>query len=87
MMNMLHKVPLLGFCAPSGTGKSTLITAIIPLLKKQGLAVAVIKHGHPMIDLDTEGKDTHRFRQAGADQVILCTNKTLAVLAIEINNL
>lgn len=73
-------IPIVGICAWSGTGKTTLITALIPLLRAQGLRVAVIKHAHHKVELDQPGKDTFRFQSAGADQVILASQKTRAVL-------
>lgn len=71
---------VLGVCAWSGTGKTTLLTALIPRLKAAGLRVTVIKHGHHQIELDSPGKDTYRFREAGADQVVLASRKRVAIM-------
>jgi len=38
------KVPMLGFAAYSVAGKTTLLVKLIPLLKEQGMRVALIKH-------------------------------------------
>jgi len=65
------QVPLLGFAAFSGTGKTTLLEQLIPLLVKQGLRVALVKHSHHNIEMDTPGKDSYRLRKAGASQVVL----------------
>ena len=35
-------LPILGFAAWSGTGKTTLLSQIIPLLKAKGLRIALI---------------------------------------------
>jgi len=64
-------VPLLGFCAFSGTGKTTLLELLIPLLIKKGLRVALVKHSHHDIEMDEPGKDSYRLRKAGASQVVL----------------
>ena len=72
--------PIVGICAYSGTGKTTLMTQLIPLLKKEGLLLTVIKHGHHSIELDKPGKDSFRFREAGADQVILAASTRTAVM-------
>jgi molybdopterin-guanine dinucleotide biosynthesis protein B len=64
-------VPLLGFAAYSGTGKTTLLEQLIPLLIKQGLNVALVKHSHHDIEMDKPGKDSYRLRKAGASQVVL----------------
>ena len=60
-------VPVLGFAAFSGTGKTTLIEKIIPKLKEAGLRLAVIKHDAHGLKFDKEGKDSWRFSNAGAD--------------------
>lgn len=71
---------VLGFCAYSGTGKTTLLTRLIPILKAQGLRLAVIKHTHHVIDVDKPGKDSYRMREAGAEQVILASRQRLIVM-------
>ncbi len=73
-------IPMIGFCAWSGSGKTTLLTQLIPLLKAEGLRLAVIKHGHHKIELDQPGKDSFKFRAAGADQVILAASTRLAIM-------
>ena len=65
--------------ASSNSGKTTLIEKIIPLLKEQGLRVAVIKHASAGFDLDQPGKDSWRFREAGADAVLLAGPDRLAL--------
>ncbi|MEN9422830.1 MAG: molybdenum cofactor guanylyltransferase [Pseudomonadota bacterium] len=72
--------PSLGICAWSGTGKTTLLANLIPHLKQAGLRLTVIKHGHHQLELDTPGKDTYRFREAGADQVLLVSRKRMAMM-------
>jgi len=64
-------IPLLGFAAFSGTGKTTLIEQLIPLLIEQGLRIALVKHSHHDIEMDEPGKDSYRLRKAGASQVVL----------------
>jgi len=56
--------------AKSGTGKTTLLAALLPLLKERGLRVGVLKHHSHVSSFDTPGKDTYRFAEAGADIVI-----------------
>ena len=60
-------IPVLGFAAYSGTGKTTLLEKVICCLKKRGLRVGVLKHDAHGIDVDREGKDSWRFSRAGAD--------------------
>lgn len=68
-------LPLLGFAAYSGTGKTTLLERIIPMLVGQGLRVALVKHSHHDIEMDKPGKDSYRLRKAGASQVVLAGTK------------
>lgn len=74
------EIPMIGFSAFSGTGKTTLLKQVIPLLKKEGLRVAVIKHAHHHFDLDQPGKDSFELRKAGADKTIICTFTRMAVI-------
>lgn len=67
--------PMVSFVAPSGTGKTTLITGVIADLAARGIAVAAVKHDAHRIELDTEGKDSWRMRQAGADTLLVGKNQ------------
>ncbi|MEK7990754.1 MAG: molybdopterin-guanine dinucleotide biosynthesis protein B [Thiotrichaceae bacterium] len=71
---------LLGFVAYSGTGKTTLLTQLIPRLKQKGLRIAVIKHSHHAFEIDHEGKDSYRLRHAGAVQTLLTSQKRWALI-------
>jgi molybdopterin-guanine dinucleotide biosynthesis adapter protein len=62
---------LLGFAAYSGVGKTTLLSAIIPLLRQSGYRVAVIKYSHHDFEIDYTGKDSYRLRQAGANPTLI----------------
>ncbi len=77
---MTDSVPILGFSAYSGTGKTTLLRQIIPLLKARGLRVSVIKHAHHDFDLDFPGKDSYELRKAGAEQTVICTTTRMALV-------
>jgi len=68
-------IPLLGFAAYSGTGKTTLLEQLIPTLIEQGLNIAVVKHSHHDIEMDKPGKDSFRLRKAGACQLLLAGTK------------
>lgn len=59
-------IPVLGFAAFSGTGKTTLIEKLIPDLIGRGVKVAVIKHDAHGLKFDKDGKDSKRFVNAGA---------------------
>jgi len=76
---MIHcPLPLLGFAAFSGTGKTTLLSALLPRLKREGIRIGVIKHAHHDFEIDHPGKDSHRLRQAGACQMLIASRDRLA---------
>ena len=79
MQNAL--VPILGFAAASGTGKTTLLTQLIPLLKQQGFRVGLIKHSHHNFEIDKPGKDSYRLRKSGATPVMLVSSHRRAVIS------
>lgn len=68
-------LPLLGFAAYSGTGKTTLLEALLPMLTKSGLRIGVLKHAHHDFDVDKPGKDSYRLRKAGAGQMLISSRK------------
>jgi molybdopterin-guanine dinucleotide biosynthesis protein B len=59
------KVPVLGFAAYSGTGKTTLLVKLLPLMKLQGLRVATIKQTHHDFEIDKPGKDSYECSMSG----------------------
>ncbi|MDY6985535.1 MAG: molybdopterin-guanine dinucleotide biosynthesis protein B [Candidatus Thermoplasmatota archaeon] len=54
-----------GFYGSSNSGKTTVIEELIRALKERGYEVIAVKHTHLDVRAD-EGKDTQRFRKAGA---------------------
>lgn len=71
---------LLGLTGWSGSGKTVLLTALIPLFRARGLSVSTIKHAHHGFDLDQPGKDSWRHRQAGAREVLIGSARRWALL-------
>ena len=69
---------IVSFAAPSGTGKTTLITRLLAELKGRGHRVGAIKSDAHRVELDTPGKDTHRMRSAGAEVTALVSRDQLA---------
>lgn len=74
------KKPLLGFAAFSGTGKTTLLENIIPLLSKRNIRVGVIKHAHHEFDIDQPGKDSYKLRKSGAKQMLIGSKHRWALM-------
>ena len=73
-----YPLPVVGFCAFSGTGKTTLLKRLLPLLKLKGLRIGVVKHAHHQFEIDQPGKDSYELRQAGATQMLVASHKRLA---------
>lgn len=79
-MSDLILPPVLGFAANSGTGKTTLLSHLIPILNERGLKVGLVKHSHHDFDIDQPGKDSYRLRKAGASPVVLVSSHRRAVI-------
>lgn len=77
------QLPVIGFAAFSGTGKTTLLKKLIPLLRAEGLRPGVIKHAHHRVEFDTPGKDSYELRKAGAGQVMLASANRWALMGEE----
>lgn len=66
---------------PSGSGKTELICRLLSWFGSQGLKIAVLKHSHKS-SLGDEGKDTGRFRRAGASTVALAAPGLLQITRV-----
>lgn len=74
-------LPLLGFAAYSGTGKTTLLEALLPKLTAAGLRIGLLKHAHHDFDVDKPGKDSYRLRKAGASQMLIASRNRHALMS------
>lgn len=75
-----YDIPVLGFAAWSGTGKTTLLKQLLPRLKQRGLRIGCIKHAHHDFDVDIPGKDSYELRHAGASQMLIASAKRWALM-------
>ncbi|MCF9123956.1 bifunctional molybdopterin-guanine dinucleotide biosynthesis adaptor protein MobB/molybdopterin molybdotransferase MoeA [Vibrio parahaemolyticus] len=73
-------IPILGFAAYSGTGKTTLLEALLPKLAEAGLRIGMLKHAHHNFDVDKPGKDSYRLRKAGASQMLIASRNRFALM-------
>ncbi|MDC9593646.1 molybdopterin-guanine dinucleotide biosynthesis protein MobB [Xenorhabdus sp. IM139775] len=73
-------LPILGIAADSGTGKTTLLKQVIPLLRQQHIRVGLIKHTHHNMDVDKPGKDSYELRKAGAAQTLVASRQRWALM-------
>ncbi|MDX8380153.1 MAG: molybdopterin-guanine dinucleotide biosynthesis protein B [Gallionella sp.] len=65
----------------SGSGKTTLVEKLVRELSGRGLTIATIKQAHHKVDLDTPGKDSYRYKAAGAAMSMLLTRDELQLVA------
>lgn len=70
---------VVGFSGISGVGKTTLIERLIPLFRRSGIRVSVVKHAQKGLDVDQPGKDTWRHREAGAFEVVAASSRRLVL--------
>ena len=77
---MNNQIPLFGITGYSGSGKTTLLEKLIPELIARHIRVSVIKHSHHNMQVDKEGKDSWRMKEAGSSQVILANDERWAIM-------
>lgn len=68
---MTLRFSLLGITGSSGSGKTSLIEKLLPLLIARGCRVNVIKSSHHDVQIEPSHKDSARMRAAGAAEVML----------------
>jgi len=78
---MKIEIPVVGFAAYSGTGKTTLLVSLLRLFTEQGLRVGIVKHAHHTFEIDHPGKDSYELRRAGASQVLVGSRRRWALMA------
>lgn len=71
--------PMVCFCAPSGTGKTTLLEGVVRALVERGVRVGVVKSDAHRLQLDTPGKDSWRLRQAGAGAALVVGREAMGL--------
>lgn len=77
---MTSHPPTVAFVAPSGTGKTTLVEAVIGVLRARGRRVGALKHDAHDFTIDHPGKDSHRFTRAGAATCIIASASQVAIV-------
>jgi molybdopterin-guanine dinucleotide biosynthesis protein B len=72
--------PLFGVVGWKNSGKTMLMVGLIGELARRGYAVSVIKHAHASFEIDHQGRDSFKMREAGACQVALSSPRRFAVM-------
>lgn len=74
------KPPVISIVSKKRSGKTTLLERIIPELKQRGYRVGTVKHDTHGFEIDHEGKDTWRHKQAGAEVVVISSPWKISVI-------
>ncbi len=75
------KIPVIDVIGFQDSGKTSIIEKIVSRISDQGYRTCVFKHIHdPNFNIDTPGKDSWRVTEAGADKVVLVSEKERAVI-------
>jgi molybdopterin-guanine dinucleotide biosynthesis protein B len=73
-------IPIISIVGKSDSGKTTLIEKLVPELTRRGYRVATVKHDMHEFEVDREGKDSWRHKQAGAHTVVISSPKKIALI-------
>jgi molybdopterin-guanine dinucleotide biosynthesis protein MobB len=73
-------IPIVSIVGKSNAGKTTLIERLIVELMRRGWRVGTIKHNRRGFEIDHEGKDSWRHKQAGARVTVIASPRQVAVV-------
>jgi len=73
-------IPVISIIGKSNTGKTTLIEKLIGELSRRGYRVGTIKHNRHGFNIDHEGKDSWRHKQAGARLTVIASPTQVALI-------
>lgn len=73
-------IPILSIVGKSDSGKTTLLEKLVKELKSRGYRIATIKHDAHSFEIDHEGKDSWRHKQAGATISLISSPTKLALV-------
>ena len=68
----------IGIVGWKNSGKTTLIKRLVSSLTSDNISVATIKHAHHDFDIDQPGRDSHEHRLAGANEVLISSQRRWA---------
>jgi len=73
-------IPIISIVGKSDSGKTTLIEKLVPELTRRGYRIATVKHDVHGFEVDREGKDSWRHKQAGAHTVVISSPEKVALI-------
>jgi len=72
--------PIFGIVGWKNHGKTYLMVRLVAELTRRGYRIATVKHAHHDFDIDHEGTDSWRHRQAGAHAVAVVSSRRFALM-------
>ncbi|SHJ56120.1 molybdopterin guanine dinucleotide biosynthesis accessory protein MobB [Palleronia salina] len=72
---------LYGITGWKNAGKTGLMERLVAEFTARGHTVSTLKHAHHSFDVDHPGRDSHRHREAGAQQVLLSSGTRWALMS------
>ena len=75
-----NQMNIFGIIGWKNSGKTGLMERLVSEITKRGFKVSTIKHAHHSFDIDHDGRDSFRHRQAGASEVLLSSNSRWALM-------
>ncbi|CAN7729396.1 molybdopterin-guanine dinucleotide biosynthesis protein B [Mesorhizobium sp. LjNodule214] len=69
-----------GITGWKNSGKTTLTEKLVAELVRRNWSVSTVKHAHHDFDIDKEGADSFRHRQAGATEVAVVSGRRWALM-------
>tara|TARA_R110002126_G_scaffold291724_1_gene455927 strand:+ start:33344 stop:33865 length:522 start_codon:yes stop_codon:yes gene_type:complete len=74
------KQKVFGFTGWKNSGKTGVTVRIVEELTRRGWRISTIKHAHHAFDIDHEGTDSFRHREAGATEVAIVSGNRWALM-------
>jgi molybdopterin-guanine dinucleotide biosynthesis adapter protein len=71
---------VIGVAGFKNAGKTTLVEKLVRELSGRGYRISTVKHAHHSFDIDHEGRDSFRHRQAGASEVAVVSGARWAII-------
>ncbi len=71
---------IFGVVGWKNSGKTGLVERLVTEITGRGFSVATLKHAHHSFDVDHQGKDSYRHREAGASEVLLASRQRWALM-------
>jgi len=73
-------IPIISIVGKSNSGKTTLLERLIAELSRRGYRIATVKHDVHGFEIDREGKDSWRHKQAGSHAVVISSPRKIAII-------